>query len=51
MLPRCRRPHKRPPPRTPLDELMRLRQKRYPDMMQRDFAEMLGITRLHMTVD
>jgi DNA-binding XRE family transcriptional regulator len=43
------RPHKRPPPRPPLHELIALRQKRYPDMMQRDFAAMLGITRLHLT--
>jgi DNA-binding XRE family transcriptional regulator len=43
------RPHKRPPPREPLRELIRLRQLHYPDMMQRDFAKMLGITRLHMT--
>lgn len=43
------RPHKRPPLRPPLQDLMRLRQKRYPEMMQRDFAKMLGITRLHMT--
>jgi DNA-binding XRE family transcriptional regulator len=44
-----RRPHKRPDPRPPLAELIRLRQKHYPDMMQRDFAALLGITRLHMT--
>jgi DNA-binding XRE family transcriptional regulator len=28
---------------------MRLRQQKYPDMMQRDFAAMIGITRLHLT--
>jgi DNA-binding XRE family transcriptional regulator len=43
------RPHKRPAPRPQLTELIRLRQERYPDLMQRDFAQMLGITRLHMT--
>ena len=42
-------PHKRPPPRPPLNELIALRQAKYPDMMQRDFAKKLGITRLHMT--
>jgi DNA-binding XRE family transcriptional regulator len=42
------RPHKRPPLRPPLDELVALREKKYPDMMQRDFAQKLGITRLHM---
>ena len=26
-----------------------LRQKHYPGMMQRDFAKLIGITRLHMT--
>jgi DNA-binding XRE family transcriptional regulator len=44
-----RRPHKRPDPRPPLADLIGLRQKLYPDMMQRDFAALLGITRLHMT--
>jgi DNA-binding XRE family transcriptional regulator len=43
------RPHKRPDPRPPLTALIELRQKRYPDVMQRDFAQLLGITRLHMT--
>jgi DNA-binding XRE family transcriptional regulator len=37
-------------PRTPRFELIELRLKKFPDMMQRDFAEKkLGITRLHMT--
>ena len=43
------RPHKRPEPRPPLADLIRLRQERYPLLMQRDFAAQLGITRLHMT--
>ena len=43
------RPHTRPPDQPPLVELTRLRLARYPDMMQRDFAKKLGITRLHMT--
>ena len=42
-------PHKRPPPRDPLVELMQLRQQHYPGMFQKDFAKMLGVTRLHMT--
>lgn len=42
-------PHKRPEPRGPLVELMQLRQQRYPGMFQKDFAKLLGITRLHMT--
>jgi DNA-binding XRE family transcriptional regulator len=44
-----RQPHKRPPEQPPLVELVALRQKLHPDMMQRDFAKLLGITRLHMT--
>jgi DNA-binding XRE family transcriptional regulator len=44
-----RQPHKRPPPRPPLDELVSLRLAKYPNVMQRDFAKKLGITRLHMT--
>ena len=44
-----RNPHKRPERRPKLDELIALRQKHYPDLMQRDFAKLLGITRLHMT--
>jgi DNA-binding XRE family transcriptional regulator len=43
------KPHKRPPPRAPLAELIRLREKLYPDVLQRDFAARLGITRLHMS--
>ena len=31
-----------------LDELIELRRKRYPDVMQKDFAATLGITRLHL---
>jgi hypothetical protein len=42
-------PHKRPPHRPPLAELIALREKKYPNMMPRDFAkDHLGITRLHM---
>jgi DNA-binding transcriptional regulator YiaG len=41
--------HKRPPRREPLHELMRLRRQKYPSMMQRDFAALLGVTRLHLT--
>ena len=44
-----RNPHKRPERRPPLDELVALRLAKYPDMMQRDFAKKLNITRLHMT--
>lgn len=44
-----RQPHKRPPEQPPLAELVALRQKLHPNMMQRDFAAQLGITRLHMT--
>jgi transcriptional regulator with XRE-family HTH domain len=43
------KPHKRPPRRPPLDELMRLRRLHYPGMMQRDFAAIIGVTRLHLT--
>ena len=43
------RPHKRPPPREPLTELMQLRVQLHPGLLQRDFAAMIGITRLHMT--
>lgn len=42
-------PHKRPPRQPPLLDLIAVRQARYPDMMQRDFAKLLGITRLHLT--
>jgi len=48
-LPAGMRPHKRPERRPPLTELMRLRQQKYPGMMQRDFAALVGITRLHLT--
>ena len=41
-------PHYRPPDQPPLDELIRVRQARYPDMTQQDFAKLLGITRLHL---
>jgi DNA-binding XRE family transcriptional regulator len=42
--------HTRPPPQGPLDELIALRLRKYPDMLQKDFAEqILGITRLHMS--
>jgi DNA-binding XRE family transcriptional regulator len=40
--------HFRPPNQPPLDELVRLRQAKYPDMTQADFAQQLGITRLHV---
>jgi DNA-binding XRE family transcriptional regulator len=40
--------HYRPPDQPPLDELVRLRQRRYPDLTQEGFAEQLGITRLHL---
>jgi len=43
------KPHKRPPRQAPLQELMALRQQKYPGMMQRDFAAKIGITRLHLT--
>lgn len=44
-----RQPHKRPPDQPPLSELKDLRAKLHPEMMQKDFAKLLGITRLHMT--
>jgi DNA-binding XRE family transcriptional regulator len=40
--------HYRPPDQPPLDELVRLRQQRYPDLTQEGFAKQLGITRLHL---
>ena len=46
---RCRDRTNAPRTRPPLVELIRLRQKRYPGMTQRDFAAKLGITRLHVT--
>jgi DNA-binding XRE family transcriptional regulator len=43
------KPHKRPDPRPPLQDLINLRQKHYPAMLQREFAEQkLGVSRLHM---
>lgn len=39
--------HFRPADQPPLDELVRLRQAKYPDLTQGDFAKLLGITRLH----
>jgi DNA-binding XRE family transcriptional regulator len=43
------KPHKRPDPRPPLQDLIDLRQKHYPGMLQRDFAKQkLGVSRLHM---
>jgi DNA-binding XRE family transcriptional regulator len=41
-------PHYRPPDQPPLDELVRVRQARYPGMTQDEFAKRLGITRLHL---
>jgi DNA-binding XRE family transcriptional regulator len=38
----------RPAPQPPRDELIRLRQQKYPTLLQRDFAKLLGITRLHL---
>jgi DNA-binding XRE family transcriptional regulator len=38
----------RPPPQPPRDDLIRLREKHYPDMTQREFALKIGITRLHL---
>jgi len=43
------KPYKRPAPQPHLNELIALRQARFPDMKQRDFAVMLGVTRLHLT--
>jgi len=43
------RPHKRPPEQPPLIELTRLRQELFPEVLQKDFAKKLGITRLHMS--
>jgi DNA-binding XRE family transcriptional regulator len=40
--------HSRPPEQPPLDELVRVRQARYPDMTQQEFAQQLGISRLHL---
>jgi DNA-binding XRE family transcriptional regulator len=44
-----RNPHKRAPPGPRLEELIRLRQEKFPALKQRDIAKLLGITRLHMT--
>jgi hypothetical protein len=38
----------RPPPQPPRDELIALRQKYFPGVLQKDVAKMLGITRLHL---
>ena len=38
----------RPPAQPPRDDLIRLRAKHYPGLTQREFAEKLGITRLHL---
>ena len=43
------KPHFRPQPQGPRYELIALRERRFPDMLQKDFALSLGITRLHMT--
>jgi DNA-binding XRE family transcriptional regulator len=40
--------HTRPPAQPPLDELVRVRQARYPHLSQQAFAKRLGITRLHL---
>jgi transcriptional regulator with XRE-family HTH domain len=40
--------HKRPAPRPPLGELIALRQAKFPLLKTRDFAAMLGISRLHL---
>ena len=42
------KPHTRPPNQGKLDALIALRQAKYPGMLQKDFAPLLGITRLHM---
>jgi DNA-binding XRE family transcriptional regulator len=39
----------RPPKRPKLDELIALRKAKFPDMMCKDFCQLLGITRMHMT--
>jgi DNA-binding XRE family transcriptional regulator len=43
-------PHSRirPQHQPPREELIRLRHKHYPGMTQREFAQKLGITRLHL---
>jgi len=41
--------HTRPPQQPPLVELIRLRQEFFPGMTQKDFAKLLGITRLHVS--
>ena len=41
--------HRRPPPQPPLKELRALRMKKYPQMLQADFAlNVLRISRLHL---
>jgi DNA-binding XRE family transcriptional regulator len=45
----AQQPRKRPPRREPLHELMRLRRQKFPGVMQRDFAALIGVTRLHLT--
>lgn len=43
------KPHKRPDPVPPLDELIALRRQKYPGMMLKDFCKLVGVTRLHVT--
>jgi transcriptional regulator with XRE-family HTH domain len=41
--------HNRPPRQAPLHELIALRKAKFPHLLQRDFADKLGITRLYMS--
>jgi DNA-binding XRE family transcriptional regulator len=41
--------HSRPPRRAPLQELIDIRLQKYPELHQKEFAALLGITRLHHT--
>jgi transcriptional regulator with XRE-family HTH domain len=41
-------PHKRNPPRPPRQELIDLRKAKYPLLKTFEFAELLGVTRLHL---
>jgi transcriptional regulator with XRE-family HTH domain len=48
-MPTAARYANRPPNRPKLEELIALRKAKYPKMMARDFAALLGVTRMHMT--
>jgi len=41
--------HSRPPRRPPLEALIELRLVKYPELKQKEFAALLGVSRLHHT--